>query len=370
MAFAPTLDHVGIFAATSADINFACRSLGFDSHGEPASAVTVVDWPPRGSLESVMADAFRSAVEVLSEMGVTVESVKRPAFFDLLPDALHTVMAYECSREHGERYRQHGRNMGTKLAALLDEGLATSVDDYLSAITELESARTQFATWVADHPLVATPAALGPAPSGLGSSGDPRCNAPFTALGAPAISIPMPGASPPMGLQPRGKVQWRRDTPSECSGLRTPPCGCCEIDRYLVWRYRRTLLAISNGAARLFEDRGEARNCVPMHIPVDRDTSLAELVGGVHRGRDQKELFSGTSTLNGSATTSGPFWSKISALVLASRIPPQLWVSDLFRTLLQRMYVVQRPRPKPLRLPSVVGLVDSLEETVAGGIAR
>ena len=201
MAFAPTLDHVGIFAATSADINFAWRSLGFKSHGEPASAVTVLDWPPRGSLESAMTDAFRSAVGVLSEMGVTVESVKRPAFFDLLPDALHTVMAYECSREHGERYRQHGRNMGTKLAALLDEGLATSVDDYLSAITELEIARTQFAAWVADHPLVATPAALGPAPSGLGSSGDPRCNAPFTALGAPAISIPMPGASPPMGLQ-------------------------------------------------------------------------------------------------------------------------------------------------------------------------
>lgn len=201
MAFAPTLDHVGMFAATAADIEVAWRSLGFESRGEPASAVTVLDWPPGGNVESDMQRAFRAAVRGLGEMGVRVETVARPAFFDLLPDALRTVMAYECAREHAERYRQHGRDMGAKLSALLDEGLSISVAVYRSAIAALETARRQHATWIAGHPLVATPAALGPAPSGLGSSGDPRCNAPFTALGVPAISIPMPRAFPPMGLQ-------------------------------------------------------------------------------------------------------------------------------------------------------------------------
>lgn len=33
LAFAPILDHVGIFSATSAGISFAWRSLGFKSHG-------------------------------------------------------------------------------------------------------------------------------------------------------------------------------------------------------------------------------------------------------------------------------------------------------------------------------------------------
>ena len=110
MAFAPTLDHAGIFAATAADIDVTWRSLGFKSRGVPASAITVLDWPPGGSLEATMQNAFRSAVRALGEMGVGVESVERPAFFDLLPDALHTVMAYECAREHAERYRQHGRD--------------------------------------------------------------------------------------------------------------------------------------------------------------------------------------------------------------------------------------------------------------------
>jgi amidase len=37
---------------------------------------------------------------------------------------------------------------------------------------------------------------------GLASTGDPRMNAPWTALGTPAISIPMPVASGlPLGLQ-------------------------------------------------------------------------------------------------------------------------------------------------------------------------
>jgi Asp-tRNA(Asn)/Glu-tRNA(Gln) amidotransferase A subunit family amidase len=51
-------------------------------------------------------------------------------------------------------------------------------------------------------PVIAVPAATGPAPSGLGSTGDPIMSAPWTALGTPAISIPMPvGSDLPLGLQ-------------------------------------------------------------------------------------------------------------------------------------------------------------------------
>jgi Asp-tRNA(Asn)/Glu-tRNA(Gln) amidotransferase A subunit family amidase len=51
-------------------------------------------------------------------------------------------------------------------------------------------------------PVIAVPAATGPAPAGLASTGDPSMNAPWTALGTPAISIPMPVAPAlPLGLQ-------------------------------------------------------------------------------------------------------------------------------------------------------------------------
>ncbi len=203
MAFAPTLDHAGLFASTVSDIRVAWKALGFAIEAAPAGAITVLDWPPRGRVEPAMAMAFRSAVQSLCARGLRVERVARPAFFDVLPAALHTVMASEAAREHGNRYRLHGRRMGAKLAELLDEGLRIGPAEYQAARQTLEEVRGAFSSWAATHSVVATPAAPGPAPHGLQSSGDPCCNAPFTALGAPAISVPMPvnEYQLPMGLQ-------------------------------------------------------------------------------------------------------------------------------------------------------------------------
>ena len=62
--------------------------------------------------------------------------------------------------------------------------------------------RTTVAELYKTTPVILVPAAPGPAPRGLTSTGDSRMNAPWTALGTPAISIPMPvGSALPLGLQ-------------------------------------------------------------------------------------------------------------------------------------------------------------------------
>jgi Asp-tRNA(Asn)/Glu-tRNA(Gln) amidotransferase A subunit family amidase len=52
-------------------------------------------------------------------------------------------------------------------------------------------------------PVILVSAATGPAPPGLSSTGDPKMNRPWTALGTPAISIPLPvvASALPLGLQ-------------------------------------------------------------------------------------------------------------------------------------------------------------------------
>ncbi len=207
MPFAPTLDHAGLFTADAADMQAVWRALGCASDAAPCGAVTVIDWPPPASpanaLDGSMGDALESALRTIEKAGVGVERLPRPSFFDALPAALRTVMYYEAAQQHGDLFRAHGAAVGEKLAALLDEGLRIASGDYRDALAALHASRSAFAEWAVDRPVIAAPAALGPAPRGLGSTGDPAANAPFTALGAPAISIPM-GKSPdglPLGLQ-------------------------------------------------------------------------------------------------------------------------------------------------------------------------
>ncbi len=203
MPFAPTLDHAGLFAASAADMEFAWQALGSEPAQAGADALAIMDWPPEGPLTPDMAVCFRAAMKTLASAGMPIRRVPRPGFLDALPAALHTVMAYEAVREHSEHYRKHGPAIGDKLAALLEEGLGIGPDAYAGARQTLASARDAYKQWARHHPVVATPAALGPAPQGLESSGDPRCNAPFTAVGAPAVSVPMPTppSQLPMGLQ-------------------------------------------------------------------------------------------------------------------------------------------------------------------------
>jgi len=60
-----------------------------------------------------------------------------------------------------------------------------------------------------EYPAILTPAATGAAPAGLSATGDPANNAPWTALGVPAISVPLHVSGAPLGLQIT--AAWGRD---------------------------------------------------------------------------------------------------------------------------------------------------------------
>ena len=76
------------------------------------------------------------------------------------------------------------------------------MERYDETMRYIDLCKAQVAELFKVTPVILTPAAVGPAPLGLGTTGDPRMNAPWTALGTPAISIPMPiQAGLPLGLQ-------------------------------------------------------------------------------------------------------------------------------------------------------------------------
>ncbi|MBI1355347.1 MAG: amidase [Acidobacteria bacterium] len=204
MSFSPSLDHAGTFAEEVEDIELAWRALGGGPAVEPEAAeLTALPWPIEGALEPAMAEAFEGALERLRQAGFAVRHSPLPEGFAAIPAALRTVMIAEAAAIHGSAFARHGEAMGVKLHALLAEGLSVETKDLDEAQAKLAAAKASFEAFAAEHPVVVTPAALGPAPLGLGSTGDPRANAPWTALGVPAIAIRSAETADglPLGLQ-------------------------------------------------------------------------------------------------------------------------------------------------------------------------
>jgi Asp-tRNA(Asn)/Glu-tRNA(Gln) amidotransferase A subunit family amidase len=142
-------------------------------------------------------------------MGVMVDEIPAPEGWERLQAAAQTINRYQGARSQRERFEQFGERIGTKLAALIREGLRMPQVEYDAARALVEQMRVEVNSIFWEYPAILTPAALGPAPEGLGSTGDPSPNAPWTALGVPAIAVPLPVEGGPCGVQVTGA--WGRD---------------------------------------------------------------------------------------------------------------------------------------------------------------
>ena len=199
LAVSKTLDTLGFFTHSPIDMSALWEALGY-SLG-PSESFELGAPEPIPEVEPAMAAAFTSALARLRGAGLTIRPIDIADALDGLSDANLTVMTYECARLHRHRYEQHGEQLGD-LAELVRRGLSMPADDYDDAMRLIAARKKQFSELFDETPVILTPAAVGPAPAGLASTGDPRMNAPWTALGTPAISIPMPVADAlPLGLQ-------------------------------------------------------------------------------------------------------------------------------------------------------------------------
>ena len=149
-----------------------------------------------------MATAFQNALSLLRTAGASIRSIDIVGMLVKLSDAADTVTFYEGARFHQQRFNEYGARLGAELVELVQKGLQVSVERYDETMRYVDSCKPRFTELFKATPVILTPAAVGPAPLGLASTGDPRMNAPWSALGTPAISIPMPVPSGlPLGLQ-------------------------------------------------------------------------------------------------------------------------------------------------------------------------
>ena len=198
LPFAPSLDTAGLFAPTSAEMRWLWEKTGYPIAAEPPR---VMAYGAGLNVEPPMQAAYENALARLRAAGIRLNAVDLSEEYAVLLAAVRVINAYEGARTHEERYRRHGVKIGMKLAQLVEEGLRIPSEMVLAAIQRVSESRERAASLFAQYPVVLTPAATGPAPLGLESTGDPRMNSPWTALGVPAVSVPMPAEGLPLGLQ-------------------------------------------------------------------------------------------------------------------------------------------------------------------------
>jgi Asp-tRNA(Asn)/Glu-tRNA(Gln) amidotransferase A subunit family amidase len=199
LPLAHSLDTLGFFTHTPAGMLLLWEALGQPVGVEEEFALGAPE--PLPDVEPEMAKAFQAASARLRSRGLVVQPVPVTPMLAKLAAETRVVEHYEGARFHAERYQQYGARL-LDLADLVREGLQIPDQRYQDALAFISQSKEEIAEQYRSTPVILAPAATGPAPKGLSSTGDSRMNAPWTALGAPAISIPMPaGSGLPLGLQ-------------------------------------------------------------------------------------------------------------------------------------------------------------------------
>jgi aspartyl-tRNA(Asn)/glutamyl-tRNA(Gln) amidotransferase subunit A len=204
-----SLDHVGVFARSVADVELM---YGAAADVREESVPITRRGPLRVGLirdffyENATPEA-RSLTDALANKlagsGFEIEEARLPAIFDLAQSTLRTILRSETASIHEQLFREHPEAYGPKIRALVETGMLIDASDYLRARRMRRRYQREMAALFEGFDVLMTPAARGTAPEGIGTTGDPVMNGPWTLADFPTMTLPHAlGANGlPLGVQ-------------------------------------------------------------------------------------------------------------------------------------------------------------------------
>jgi Asp-tRNA(Asn)/Glu-tRNA(Gln) amidotransferase A subunit family amidase len=225
--FSVSIDQVGFLTRDLSDAALAAAVLCTDWRREFADAPLpsreqlgagslVLAVPSGPYLQSAGGEALGHFEEVIARLrlrGFRVESVEVMTDFDTIVRQHVGLGAAEAAIAHAEWYCRHAHLYHPTTTELIERGrriTAAQIETYRAG---REALRQEILSSMAERGIDAwiSPAAVGPAPEGLDSTGDPIMSLPWTFAGVPAVSVPSGFAANglPLGLQI--VAGWKRD---------------------------------------------------------------------------------------------------------------------------------------------------------------
>jgi len=220
-----TLDTVGVYGRSLADLAMITDVL---SQFDPSDAVSYERGRP--SISHVLAagtagtprlgffrspawefaePAAKAALETfVKSLGAAVQDVAIPEMDNVIERHAH-IMGAENSGYYGPLAERNPEGLSAKLRERLAEGAKVSAGDYVRAVAARDGLYRAVERTLDEVSALITLPSCGPAPKGLGSTGNPVFNGMWTYLGAPCVTLPlMTVDGMPCGVQLIGK---RRD---------------------------------------------------------------------------------------------------------------------------------------------------------------
>jgi Asp-tRNA(Asn)/Glu-tRNA(Gln) amidotransferase A subunit family amidase len=215
------LDHIGLFARTIDDVALLAAALaGYDERdpdSRPRARIPFIEVtteePPLPPVfgfvktpywERVDEDTKEGFAELIQDLGDRVEEI------ELFPSALEaweshrTIMDAEMAANLAREYQTGRERLSEPLRALIERGRKVSAVEYQRALGRIRPIDESFVELFEQrYDAILTPAAPGPAPKGLASTGDPSFCTLWTLCGMPALSLPLLQATNglPIGVQ-------------------------------------------------------------------------------------------------------------------------------------------------------------------------
>ncbi len=215
----PSLDHVGFFtpdvemANKVASIlleNWSIGELRLES-AKRKPILGIPEGPYLACASDYALACFNDLILLLTQAGCDIRRVNVMDDFQEIRNRHDAIMSFEAAQVHAEWFKKYEILYSPKFSDLIRRG--QSVSNLQSLLDQRNQFRASITQTMNENQidLWICPPAIGPAPKGLDSTGDPVMCLPWTQIGFPAINIPTAKNEEglPMGLQLVGK--WDAD---------------------------------------------------------------------------------------------------------------------------------------------------------------
>ncbi len=204
-----SVDHVGFFTqdVEGAELAAAILCDGWRSLPSPRERPTlgVPEGPYLEQASETALDAFADQISSLEAAGYEIERAEAFEDIETVNERHNDLVAADAALAHDEWFREYSEKYRPKTAELIEDGRTVPTSGIAAGRRSCDQLRAALEGRMRDHGIDVwiSPAAPGPAPKGIDSTGDPSMNLPWTHSGLPTITVPAEKTDDglPLGLQ-------------------------------------------------------------------------------------------------------------------------------------------------------------------------